>query len=336
MDEVLLSTVTPVYRGAEFLDGLVAALDQVRDELAEDGGPLVLTEAIFVDDGSSDGSDRILERLRDLHPWVQVVTLSKNFGQHPATVAGILHTSGDWVATLDEDLQHPPDQLIPLLLHTVETGSDLAYASPVGGVHRSLFRNASARLYKRFVGWLTGNARVAEFNSFRMIRGNVARAAAAVSTHDAYFDIALGWFTNRVTSLAMQLTDSRGDRANRGGYSLGALLAHARRLLISSDVKLLRAGATVGLGALVVSFVASLYTLGLWFVRPDISQIARGWASLFLAVLFFGGLTAVLAGIALEFISSLLRLGQGHPTFFVVDRRKDRLLEGFIARRRQT
>lgn len=336
MDEVLLSTVTPVYRGSAFLEELVAALDRVREGLVKEDGCLSLAEAIFVDDGSQDGSGEILSRLQEYYPWVQIVTLGRSYGQHPATVAGILHSSGDWVATLDEDLQHPPDQLIPLLVRAVEARSDVIYARPLRGVHSSLFRDASSRLYKRLVGWLTGNPRVAEFNSFRMLRGSVARAAAAVSTHETYFDIALGWFTNRVGSVPMELHDVRGDHAHHSGYSLGSLVAHARRLLISSDVKLLRAGATVGLGALLTSFFASLYALGLWVVQPELSQIARGWASLFLAVVFFGGLTALLGGIALEFISTILRLAQGQPTFFVVDRTKDRLLEAFVARRRGT
>jgi glycosyltransferase involved in cell wall biosynthesis len=336
MEKVLLSIVTPVYGGAVYLDDLVAAMDRVRDELEMEGEPLELGEAIFVDDGSTDGSATVLSRLQEQHAWIKIVTLSRNFGQHPATVAGILHSSGDWVATLDEDLQHPPAQLVPLLVHAVETGSDVAYARPVGGVHESAFRNASSRTYKLLVSRLAGNAHVRMFNSFRMMRGSVARAAAAVSTHDTYFDIALCWFTNRVNSLPMELKDPRRDRAGGSGYSLRSLLRHARRMLISSDVKLLRAGFLVGAGALATSLVASLSTLALWFFHPDLFELNRGWLSLFLAILFFGGLTALLVGIVLEYISTLLRLAQGHPTFFVVDRSRDRLLEPFIARRRQT
>ena len=100
MSKVLLSTVTPVYRGERHLAQLVAELAAVRSRLEEADEPLVLAEAIFVDDASVDGSSEVLEDAKSRYPWVRVIHLSKNFGQHPATIAGILHSSGDWVATL--------------------------------------------------------------------------------------------------------------------------------------------------------------------------------------------------------------------------------------------
>lgn len=244
MDEVLLTTVTTVYRGASSLVDLATELDRVRRQLEEQGTPLRLVEAIFVDDGSSDGSDRVLAGLSKSYDWLHVVTLSRNFGQHPATSAGILHSSGDWVAMLDEDLQHPPSELTRLLARTVATNSDVAYAQPLGGVHGSVFRDASSRWIKRIVARLAGDGHVAEFNSFRMMRGSVARAAAAVSTHDTYFDVALSWFTNRITTLRMDLRDPRPNVARGGGFGARTLFSHGRRMLMSSDVKALRVGAT--------------------------------------------------------------------------------------------
>ncbi|MAE96451.1 MAG: hypothetical protein CL910_17520, partial [Deltaproteobacteria bacterium] len=182
------------------------------------------------------------------------------------------------------------------------------------------------------VGRLAGDEHVPLFNSFRMMRGSVARAAAAVSTHDTYFDVALGWFTNRVTSLPMELHDTRPDMARGSGYGPRALLSHARRMLISSDVKALRIGASIGVTALLTSLVSTLLVLGMWMVRPEFFDGVRGWLSLFLAILFFGGMTALLAGIAVEYNATLLRLAQGKPTFFVVDRSKDRLLAPLVER----
>lgn len=80
------------------------------------------------------------------------------------------------------------------------------------------------------------------------------------------------------------------------------------------------------------SLVAVALALGLWIVRPESFQAVRGWLSLFLSVLFFGGMTALLAGIAVEYLTMLLRLAQGKPTFFVVDRSKDRLLAPLVER----
>ena len=332
MDEVLLTTVTPVYRGADSLVELAAEIARVRLQLEDEDLPLRLVEAIFVDDGSSDGSDRVLAELAERYDWLHVVTLSRNFGQHPATSAGILHSSGDWVTTLDEDLQHPPSELLRLLARALATNSDVAYAQPRQGVHGSVFRDLSSRWIKRIIARLSGESHVAEFNSFRMMRGSVARAAAAVSTHDMYFDVALSWFTNRITTLPMDLHDPRPTPARGSGYDIRALTSHARRMLMSSDIKALRVGATIGVTALLTSLVAGMIALGLWVVRPESFESVRGWLSLFLSILFFGGMTALLAGIAVEYLSTLLRLAQGKPTFFVVDRSKDRLLDALVER----
>src|SRR5438105_2648681 len=150
METLLLSTVTPVYRGGRYLPELVDALQGVQLELRARQMPVELLEAIFVDDAAVDDSVAILRELQQSHPWIRIVQLSRNFGQHGATVAGILHSSGHWVATLDEDLQHDPRHLLPLLLHAAAGGNDVVYGGSDRRVHRSAFRNHSSRMYKTF------------------------------------------------------------------------------------------------------------------------------------------------------------------------------------------
>ena len=163
MDTVLLSTVTPVYRGGRYLTELVDALQEVRLELRTRQLPVELLEAIFVDDSAVDDSVAILLELQRTRPWIRIVQLSRNFGQHGATVAGILHSAGHWVATLDEDLQHHPRHLLPLLLHAAAGGKDVVYGSSSGAIHQSSFRNRSSRTYKTVLGWVAGNPVIPRF-----------------------------------------------------------------------------------------------------------------------------------------------------------------------------
>ena len=116
MNKVSITTVTPVYSGKDFLPDLIARIEQVRDKWSNANSPLELTEAIFVNDASVDGSLPVLYEISKTKPWVHVINLSRNFGQHQATVAGILHSSGDWIVTMDEDLQHDPSFIDTLLL----------------------------------------------------------------------------------------------------------------------------------------------------------------------------------------------------------------------------
>src|SRR5882672_7517570 len=102
----------------------------------------------------------------------------------PATIAGILHTSGDWVVTLDEDLQHSPARIEDLLRKAIIHRSDIVYANAETRVHQSHLRDVGSRLYKHVMKLMTGNPNVTAFNSFRLIRGDVARAASSTCGHD--------------------------------------------------------------------------------------------------------------------------------------------------------
>ncbi len=326
-----VSFVVPVYRGAPFLRELVQAFEKVRNEWETESAPMALAEVIFVDDASKDDSFSILEELQAQHSWVRVLQLSRNFGQHPATVAGILHTSGDWVCTLDEDLQHPPECVSELLAAAVKDSCDVVYAKPISQVHESPWRDMGSQLFKALNSRLAGNAHVKDFNSFRLMRGSVARAAASVSSAETYYDVALCWFTNRIGSHPLVLKDRRFIERRQSGYNLFGLLCHARRMLVSSKIDVLRLGAVVGGLALVSAFVMGVRVLVCKLFFPGVIPV-QGWASLSLMVLFFGGLTTSMMGIALEYIMIILMKTQGQPTFLVIDRSQDRLLRPWFER----
>ena len=92
-----VSIVIPVYSGASYLRELMQSIERLRETWVSDIAPICILEVIFVDDDSIDGSPKILNDFALIFHWVRVIHLSKNFGQHPATIAGILQTSGDWV-----------------------------------------------------------------------------------------------------------------------------------------------------------------------------------------------------------------------------------------------
>lgn len=262
---IYLSTVTPVFQGAEYLEDLVFEISKVKDELEFSNAPFTIIESIFVDDGSIDGSSLVLEELSKIYPWIVVITLSKNFGQHPATTAGILHSSGDWIITLDEDLQHHPKFILPLLKSAIYNSSDIVYANPEQSVHESGFRDYSSRKFKFLISKLTKNPTIMMFNSFRLLRGSIARASAAISIEQTYFDIALGWFTNRISQVELPLKDQRYIKTKASGYSLIKLLSHAKRLVQSSELKILRIGTVLGLATTIFGFLFVIYVFFLKF-----------------------------------------------------------------------
>src|SRR5262245_33636812 len=114
---ISVSIVVPVYSGTKYLSDLVQELQKLRDRWADEQAPMCIAEIMLVDDAAIDDSPALIDRLAKQGSWITAIHLVRNFGQHAATIAGILHTSGDWVVTLDEDLQHPPARIEDLLRH---------------------------------------------------------------------------------------------------------------------------------------------------------------------------------------------------------------------------
>ncbi|MBS1150439.1 MAG: glycosyltransferase, partial [Myxococcaceae bacterium] len=224
-----LSFVVPVYRGEKHLAELVARQEAFRAQLESSGASVRLIEVIFVCDEPADGSAALLGSLARERPWISIIHLAKNSGQHAATAAGMLHTSGDWVVTMDEDGQHDPFRVPALFEATLPRSFDICYAASSSAVHSRWWRNASSRLAKRLTAWVVADPFVPMFNSFRLIRGEIARAAGALAGHDLYLDVALRWLTDRTCTAQIEMKDPRVD----SGYRLGSLLSHFRKLVMT-------------------------------------------------------------------------------------------------------
>lgn len=328
-EPVSISVVVPVYSGEEYLEQLVFQLNSLRNQWIDQRAPMNLMELILVDDSARDGSPKIVDRLAELHDWIVPLHLSRNYGQHPATIAGILYSSGNWVVTMDEDLQHPPQKISALLATAVGSASDVIYAQPIDKVHRNSYRDLASRKIKWLVGWLTGSEHVRLINSFRLIRGEIARSVSSVAIHDTYFDIEIGFFTQRIVGLPMELVDERFAKTGKSGYSFRSLVSHAWRMIFSSNLRVLRFMAVIGGGTVCLSFFIAVTLIISNLIWPDAVSV-RGWASQMVATVFFGGINIAMIGIVLQYLSTLVLRAHGRPTFFVIDRSTDSRLANYF------
>jgi glycosyltransferase involved in cell wall biosynthesis len=321
-DPIRVSIVVPVYSGEAYLEKLVEEVRVLRERYAEQLADVAIVELIMVDDAARDGSSSIIDRLSEAYPWVVALHLSRNYGQHPATIAGILHTSGDWIVTLDEDLQHPPSRITDLLIEAFEEKADVVYARPTSGVHEAAIRDITSRTVKKTMRWMTGEKNLSSFNSFRLINGDVARAAASVCSHDTYFDMNLSWFSQRISTVTMPLKDDRYLKTQTSGYSLAALVRHARRLMLSSHLKVIDTFTLIGFFVVALTILGAAWVVSIKIFAPDRILVA-GWASLILSICFFGGLLTSMLGVGLQYLSTLVLKAHGKPTFFTIRRRFD-------------
>ena len=317
-----ISTITPVYNGSQFLPELINQLHNLKNEIENRHDNVRFLESIFVVDEAIDNSLQVLNEIAKQYKWIHVIQLSKNYGQHPATIAGIMHSSGDWVFTLDEDIQHPPSHLPRILQETLQNECDICYAHSKESIHKSFLRDTVSMSFKKLVALLSGNKNVGKFSSFRCIRGSIARAAAATCSADTYFDISLSWFSNRICTTTLNLVDQRNQDGNaKSGYSIWGLIRHAKRLILSSKLKFLRLITMLGILSFLLSIIYSIFVLSKIAMGHEVA--VQGWTSTIISIYFFGGLTCLFLGIILESLSEILLKTKGKPTFFVVDRSRD-------------
>lgn len=326
---ITVSTITPVYYGEAYLEHLVKELANLKNKWHEQSAPLTLVEAIFVDDDAIDNSSQILAELTKQYSWIKVVSLSRNYGQHAATVAGICHSSSDWVVTLDEDLQHKPAEIVTLFKCQIANQSDVVYAKPKHAAHGNSWRDQSSRLVKAILAKLTSTPQIRLFNSFRLIRGSIARAAASSSSSHTYLDIAISWFTKSCATVEIDLHDDRFIGDNKSGYKLAKLIRHARCLIVNAQIDITSIGLIFGGLAVIVAFLVGISVVLLRLFSPMSIELA-GWASITALVTFFGGIIIAILCILLEYINIVVLNQLGKPTFFTIDRSHDYLLRDWF------
>lgn len=308
-----ISVVVPVYRGADTLPALVAEIQPLAEGFTTPGGRAArVGEVILVHDNGPDASDVVMRELEARYPFVRAIWLSRNFGQHAATLAGIASSGEEWVATVDEDGQYDPGQLGIMLDVALDQRASLVYAQPTNEAPHSAFRNATSRGSKRVVDLLSGSKEARRYHSFRLMLGETGRSVAAYAGQGVYLDVALGWVAGRIATAPIELREE-GDRPS--GYNLRRLLSHFWRLVLTSGTRGLRivsvAGAIIAAAGVITAIVLVIRHIfgGSW---------PQGWASLIVTELVIGGIILLFLGVIAEYIGVAVNQAMGRPPYLII------------------
>jgi len=313
-----ISIVVPVYQGEKTLASLVKeiALLTVPTRTA-DGHEFQVIELLLVNDHGPDRSDEVIRSLAAANDFIRPVWLSRNFGQHPATLAGMASSSGDWIVTMDEDGQHDPAEIGDFLDVALAQGSQLVYADPVNRPPHNALRNISSRLVKWFFSiFLTGSSE-GTFQSYRMILGEIGRSVAAYAGSGVYLDVAMGWVTGPTAVCPVRL---REEGARRSGYSTRRLLSHFWRLALSSGTRGLRMVSALGVLFAVGGLAFAIY---LFTVRLTSDATPQGWTSTMVLVLVSTGAILFSLGVIAEYVGVAVNMAMGKPLYLIVGDSKD-------------
>ena len=310
-----VSLVIPVYRGEKTLPTIVREVQPLTFEQRTAGGlRFAVIEVLLVHDCGPDGSDRAIEALASEYPFVRPVWLSRNFGQHAATLAGMAGAAGDWVATIDEDGQQDPADIGALLDEAIGRHLQLVYAMPINPPPHGWLRNLFSRTAKAITSRVLGNDQIGRFNSFRLVDGEIARTLASYCGNGVYLDVGLFWVTGRIGHAPIRLRDEM-DRPS--GYSYLRLLGHFWNLILTTGTRPLRLITLVGLVSMLLAVVIGLYALyGHFMGRIPV----QGWASLLIVVAFFSGSILMALGVISEYLAVTMGIVMGKPLYVVATR----------------
>jgi glycosyltransferase involved in cell wall biosynthesis len=315
-----VSIVVPVYQGERTLEALIEEIVPLTSRQRTAHGQLFhVTEVILVNDGAVDDSTSVMTSIASQHPFVTPLWLSRNFGQHPATLAGMASSTGDWVVTLDEDGQHNPADIAAMVDHAEENRAQLVYAQPLNPAPHSWWRNLGSWSVKFIGRTFAGNREIGRFSSFRLIRGEIARSLAAYCGQGVYLDVALAWVVDKSAFCPVML---RSERGRASGYTLGRLVAHFWRFILTTGTRPLRIISILGTLSIFASLGISVYAI--WQKLAHQVPI-QGWTSLVIVISFFSGLILFSLGVIAEFLAMTLTMAMGKPLYLIVsrpDRRK--------------
>ena len=301
------SVVIPVYRGAETLSELVERLGAVLPRAAE------RFEVLLVNDGSPDNSWEVICALAQKYPWVRGIRLMRNYGQHNATLCGVRAANYEIIITMDDDLQHPPEE-IPAMLDRLAEGCDVVYGIPQKRPH-SWWRNGFSVLIKRTLAWVMGIGTIRDIGAFRAFRASLRQAFNNYQNPNVILDVLLSWGTSRFATVAVR-EDQRTE--GRSNYNFSRLFRVAMTILTAYSTAPLRFASFIGFVFTLFGFGIFVFVVASYLVAGSIP----GFPFLASIISLFSGIQLFALGLIGEYLARVFDRSMDRPTYVVEEELK--------------
>jgi undecaprenyl-phosphate 4-deoxy-4-formamido-L-arabinose transferase len=307
-----ISIVIPIYAGERTLPALIEEIEKLtHPQATAKGNAFLVCEVLLVHDCGPDRSDVTSAALGERYPFVRPVWLSRNYGQHPATMAGMASATGDWVVTMDEDGQQDPKDIRAMLDIGIEDSLQLVYAEPTNPAPHGWIRNFASSTVKSVSTRLLGNRTIGRFNSFRLIDGEIARTLSAYCGNGVYLDVGLFWIAGRVGHCPMELRQELG---RPSGYTFISLIRHFWRLVLTTGTRPLRVITAMGFISMLLATSFAAYAI---YEKYTGQVPVEGWASLAVVIAFFSGVILTALGVIAEYLAVTMGIVMGKPLYVV-------------------
>ena len=296
------SVVIPVYNAEQSLDELVSRL------IVELGNTVLRYEIILVNDGSADKSWQKICALANANPVIRGINLTRNFGQHNALLCGIRTARYEWIVTMDDDLQHPPEEIHKLFVALTDE-FDVVYGVPERLPH-SFWRNFFSMLIKRILAFVMGIRSAREISAFRLFRTTLRRAFKDYRDPAVILDVLLAWGTTRFTHVKVREENRKYGASN---YSFSKLISQALLVFTGFSILPLRLASWLGFFFVIFGFAVFLYVLISYLSAGSIP----GFPFLASIISLFSGAQLFAIGIIGEYLGRVFERSMDRPNYLV-------------------
>ena len=299
-----ISVISPVYGAASLLDELVLEIENAVQKITDD------YEIILVEDHSPDMSATELERICAKNKMVKAIFLSKNFGQQYALNAGLDAASGDWVVTLDCDLQDTPSLINDLFLKAQE-GYDIVYASRKNRKD-GLVKKAGSKLFNKLLSFLTDTTQDESIANYVLYKREVVNAMRLLGDYRRYYPLMNHWVG--FNSVKLQVPHAERTDGNKSSYTLRKRIKLALNTSVAFSTKPLRLIVYFGMVLMILSMIMG----GIMIINYIFSGITvDGWLTLFVSLWFIAGLIMIILGVIAVYLGELYLQAKHRPSYII-------------------
>lgn len=304
-----LSVVSPVYQAEKIIPILVDRIEKAVCKITDD------YEIILVDDGSRDSSWNGIETIAATHTKVRGVKLSRNFGQHPAIMAGLSQSKGEWVVVMDCDLQDQPEEIEKLYNKALE-GFDIVLAKRENRKD-GFFKKMTSKLFSIIYGYFTDTQYDNEVANFGIYHKKVVQSIIAIPDAIKFFPLFVKFVGYNATSIIVEHAERVEGNTS---YSFSKLLSLAFNTIISFSNKPLKLFVKFGLTISIVSLIVGLYNIYLALTN----QIeVLGYSSIIVSIWFLSGVIITTVGVTGIYIGKIFDQTKNRATYIIDKKEKD-------------
>ena len=302
-----VSFIIPCYNEEEVLPLLYQRLNNVSNELKD-----YECEFIFINDGSKDKTEEIIENLNMNDNRVKLYSFARNFGHQAAVSCGIHRCESDIAIIIDADLQDPPEIIPDMIEEYEKTKTPIIYGKRISREGESLFKKLTASIFYRLINLLSEVQFPVDTGDFRLIDKTVIEAYKSFSENPKYIRGLISWMGFEQKAFEYK-RESR--IAGTTKYTLKKMLRLALTGILSFSVKPLRISLFFGIMSILIAIIFSLRVFYLYLFSP--ADLVRGWASTIIIILFMGGVQLISLSVISEYLANLFNEVKKRPEYII-------------------